>query len=175
MYCAAFLDLSPRKFKSESNNGKRRIAHDLPPYRAAYCGGLTPCIACIWVGVPVPAIGAFYSDPSATTNLDSKPPTGSWYSSFGPSVRVISSKNKAILAARIAFGKGEFVCGCHATALFTAIFSFNNQYCWSLLEWQSRFCFSFYAGTGVLFFGQALSGPDGALDEVEKRRPGTSY
>ena len=175
MCSAAFLDLSLKIFTYASNNGKRRIAHDLPPYRAPYSGSFVTRIACIWDGVPLPAIRDFFSDPYPTSNLGSIPPTGSWCSSFGPSVLVISSKNKAILSARIAFGKGGFVCGCHSAAFFDTLFSFNDQYCRSLLEWQSRFCLSFYAGASILFFGQALSGSDGALDEVEKRRPGTSY
>jgi hypothetical protein len=42
------------------------------------------------------------------------------------------------------------------------------------LEWQSRFCLSFYAGACILFFGKALSRSDDALAEAEKTRPGTS-
>ncbi len=158
MYCVVFLDLSPRKFKSVSNNGKRRIAHDLPPYRTPNGGGITPFFACIWNGVPVPAIGAFYSYPAATSNLDSIPAPWSRFSSFDSSVWIVSSKNKAVLSTRIAFGKGGFVCYCHETAFFDPLFSFNDQYCRSLLEWKPRFCLFICIDARILFFGQAQSG-----------------
>lgn len=175
MCFAAFLGLSLKIFTYASNNGKRRIASYLPPYRAPYSGGFVTRITCIWDGVLVSAIGDFFADTYPTSNLGSIHPAWSRSSSFGTSVLVISSKNKAILSARIAFGKGGFVCRCHSTAFFDTLFSFNDQYCRSLLEWQSRFCLSFYAGACILFFGKALSRSDGTLDEVEKRRPGTSY
>ena len=175
MCFAAFLGLSLKIFTYASNNGKRRIARYLPPYRAVDRGGFVTRITCIWDGVLVPAIGDFFSDPSPTSNLGSIHTAWSRSPSFGTSVRIISSKNKAILSARIAFRKGGVVCRCHSTAFFSSLFSFNDQYCRSLLEWQSRLCLSFYAGACILFFGQALSGSNGALDEVEKRRPGTSY
>ena len=175
MCSAAFLNLSLKIFTYASNNGKRRIANDLPPYRAPYSGSFVTRITCIWDGVPVPAIRNFFADPYPTSNLGSIHPAWSRSSSFGNSVLVISSKNKAILSARIAFGKGGFVCCCHSAAFFDTLFSFNDQYCRSLLEWKPRFCLPVYAGTRFLFFGQALSRPDGAFDEVEKRRPGTSY
>ena len=175
MCFAAFLDLSLKIFTYASNNGKRRLTRNLPPYRAVDRGGFVTRITCIWDGVLVPAIREFFSDPSPTSKLGSIHHAWSRSLSFDTSVRIISSKNKAILSARIAFGKGRFVCLCHSTAFFSTLFSFIDQYCRSLFEWKSRLCLSFYAGACILLFGQALSGSNGALDEVKKRRPGTSY
>ncbi len=175
MCSAAFLDLSLKIFTYASNNGKRRIAHDLPTYRAPYSVGFTPCTACIWGCVTVTSIREFFPDPSRTSRLGSISPTWSRCPFFGASVPVISSKNKAILSASLPLGKGGFVCFRHSAAFYAPFGGFDSQYSRSPVEWKPRFCLFIYVDARLFLFGKTHAGPNGALDEVKKRRPGTSY
>lgn len=174
MSCAAFLDLSLKIFTYASNNGKRRIAHDLPAYRAANRGGIASCAAFIWASIPLPAIGKPIWYTIGTPNLGPISPSWVRNPSFGASVPVFSSKNKEIFGAGLTFGKGGFVCFCYSAAVYAPLGSFDHQYSRAFVEWKCRFCLSIYGDARILFFGEALSGSNGTFDEVEKRRPGTS-
>ena len=175
MCFAAFLDLSLKIFTYASNNGKRRLTRNLPPYRAVDRGGFVTRITCIWDGVLVPAIRDFFSDPSPTSKLGSIHPAWSRSPSFDTSVPVISSKNKAILSASLPLGKGGFVCLRHSAAFYAPLGGFDSQYSRSPVEWKPWFCLFIYVDARLLLFGKADAGPNGSLDEVKKRRPGTSY
>ena len=135
----------------------------------------TPCTSCIWDGLLVSAIGKSVWGSDGTSSLDFLWFTWSRCFSFGLSIPTISSKDKAILSAKIASGKGKALHCCYAAALWISIFSISGKHIRTSRDGICRLCFAFYPDPRIFFFGQAQSRPHGALDEVEKRRPGTSY
>lgn len=174
MCSAAFLDLNLKIFPYASNNGKRRFAHDLPAYRAPNRGGIAPYAAFIWIGIPLPAIGKPVWCSIGAPKLGPISPAWARNPISGTSVPVFSSKNKEIFCASLTFRKGESVCLRYSAALYAPLSSFDYQYSRALVEWKCRFCLSIYGDAYIFFFWEAHAGPNGAFDEVEKRRQGTS-